>query len=111
MKGTIVNITSHVFPGCGWVTCPEGWENRTGGLQENSSQPPLLPLKPTPWIAWMTTHQMPILYLKERARLYKNSLFVCSELTLILWLTMMDKKMVPRSDLKQNHVPMSSKGS
>lgn len=62
MKGTIVDITNVSFLAV--VGSPaarrQSLGEPEGGLQENSSQPPLLPLKPTPWIAWMTfpTHQM-----------------------------------------------------
>lgn len=79
MKGTIVDITSRVFPGCGWVTCPEGRSGRTRRWAAGEFFPAssLLPLKPTPWIAWMTFPliQMRLLYLKERA-CFSGSLFM-----------------------------------
>lgn len=56
------------------------------------------------------THQMPLLYLDTCFHLQKLSL--CPpELALALWLTMMDKRMIPRPVLKQNPVPMSSEGA
>lgn len=115
MKGTIVDITSRVFPGCGWVTCPErqslGEPERWAAGEFFPASSPTSKANPMDCMDDFPTHQMRLLYLKERACFYKNSLFVCSELALILWLTIMDKKMVPRPNLKQNHVTVSSKGS
>ena len=78
MKGTIVNITSHVFPVCGWVTCPEGQSlkepDRWAAREFFPASSPTSKANPMGCMDDFPTHQMRLLYLKERACFYKNSL-------------------------------------
>ena len=71
---------------------------------------PISSANPMDCVDEFPTHQTPLLDLTP-AFVYKSSPSVHPELALALWLTMMDKGMVPRPVLKQNHVPMSSKGA
>lgn len=110
-------LTSHVLPGL-WLGRLHGgdrtWEKQTGGLWKNSVQPSLPPPVPTPWILWMsfphTRH--PCCSLRGKlALVYKSSPSVRPEFALTLWSTVMDKGVVPRLVLKENYVPVSSKGA